>query len=489
MPLQPVKSIEMKQRNLWLQFTVALHLLLLIFSCNNRVTEISATVETTTENQLSNQRVSSLSMHHYVEELDIVLGDVKQGQIHNGIKTTQEVDAILGGFKEMGVGGIRIAIFADNVNPNPVIYDYLYTQAKAAGFKIFANPAKWEGGKRIANGILDDEEGGAGPSVLGKTAAKNALVSRIKAFTQQYQVDWVCPFNEDGRPGAFWYANQMDNIFSELHASDLNGATLIGPCTWGIEAGILVLDNTNIKDYISIATTHNLGFQHSLWPTFIASAGNLTVWDSETNQNKKFSNLDVRIDAAIKNGVDGLVIYDSFKGINWKSNASTLTVEGVDMNSGQDYKNWITQYYLIQNKETTDRIKPYENGIDNSLIVEVPNSWNGENSQWELIPVEGEWFRLRNRGSGVYMRPETNDDYANIRAKTNFTGLALHTQWRFIDVDGTHVFIENRGSGKRLKARNYDDISTTNDVDLIKINQVPDTWTGDWSQWSLIKAN
>ncbi|WP_349351596.1 RICIN domain-containing protein [Flagellimonas sp. MMG031] len=459
----------------------------ILFSCSHELQQVDLTHSDMSILESSNSfnLVSSISNHHYVQNLDIVLGDVKQGQIYNLYTTTTEIDNILDGFESMGVGGIRITIFAEGVNPNKPMFDYFYTEAKARGFKIFANPMEYRGGQKIANGMGPDQ--GTGPSVLGSTTATETLINRVIDFAQEYAVDWICPFNEDGGPGKHWTAAQMNTIFSSVHAANLNGAQLIGPCTYGIPEGIAVLNNTNIKDYISIATTHNLGFHHDKWPDFIAAAGPLPVWDSETNNRKKFPDKDVRIDAAINAGVDGLVLYNSLKGIDWTD--GTLTGTGVNANSGQDFKDKITQYYFVQNKETGDRIKPYTNFDNNSLIVEVPSYWNGVYSQWELVPVENGWYRLKNRGGGTYVRPETNNDFSNILSKTSFYGTALHVQWRTNDAGNGFVFIENRGTGKVLNARNYDDLGNNNDVEVIKIQQVPNFWTGNWSQWQLIEAN
>ena len=90
---------------------------------------------------------------------------------------------------------------------------------------------------------------------------------------------------------------------------------MIGPCAWGIPASITVLKNTDIEKYITVATTHNLGFNHEKWNEFIklAKAKGLPVWDSEVNRNKKFPNKSDRLTAALQAEVDGLVLYDSWK--------------------------------------------------------------------------------------------------------------------------------------------------------------------------------
>ena len=249
----------------------------------------------------------------YTNDMDHVLGDVKQAFITNRISTQAQVDNLLTGFKSMGVNGIRIPIFAEGLEPNKAMLDYFYRQAVAQGFLIFANPAQSSGGKRIANGILVGE-GGSVKDDPGKT---NALIERIRDFADEYpDITWINPFNEDGRPGAAWSAQQMNTIYSSLR-NTINDIELIGPGVWGLPASILVLQNTDVGDYVSVATTHNLGFHHGRWGQFInlARDNGLPVWDSEVNHNDKFGT-GTRLEAALENNVDGLVLYNSWQTIN-----------------------------------------------------------------------------------------------------------------------------------------------------------------------------
>ena len=248
----------------------------------------------------------------YTNDMDYVLGDVKQGFIQNRITSNAQCDNLLDGFEEMEVNGIRIPIFASNeLTPNKPVFDYFFNEAKARGFLIFANPAQGGGGIRIANGILN----GPVTSVRGDFAASQRLIDRIKEFASEYPCKWVNPFNEDGRPDSVWNIEQINQIYSSLY-NEVNGAELIGPCVWGIPASIRVMNETDIRKYITVATTHNLGFNHGSWPEFISIARNLDfpVWDSEVNvaQGNGMS----RLDSALANKVDGLVLYNSWNAIN-----------------------------------------------------------------------------------------------------------------------------------------------------------------------------
>lgn len=267
------------------------------------------------------------SKGRYVGNLTDVLGDVKQGQIQNRLKTKAQVDRVLEGFYRLGCNGVRITIFADGQNPNPEMYDYLYREAKRRGFRIFANPAQDAGGVRIANKRLE----GRGPPVLGSDRAAEILIDRIKRFAREYPCDWICPFNEDARTGSMWSEQQINMIFSKLRR-ELNGAELIGPCTWGISATIDLFRNTNIENHITVATTHNLGFEHEKWEEFLelARARRLPVWDSEVNHNRKYPDKMTRLEVALKVEVDGLVLYHAWKDLV-NRNTGQLTRSGMEV--------------------------------------------------------------------------------------------------------------------------------------------------------------
>lgn len=261
---------------------------------------------------------SAFSQSIYTNDMDYVLGDVKQRFITRQITTEAEADNLLIGFTTMKVNGIRIPIFPAGWDYDEVIMKYFFEQAKAQGFLIFANPAQDSGARRIASGSLL-----SGDLITTKNnpTATATVISTVSQFVLDYPgLKWVNPFNEDGQAGGNWTAAQMNAIYSGVKANMesyySNGQIpnipeLIGPCVWGLPASIQVMNNTNIADYITVATSHNLGFNNGQWPTFIAlaDAEGLPVWDSEVN-NSSNGGLS-RIDTALANNVDGLVIYNS----------------------------------------------------------------------------------------------------------------------------------------------------------------------------------
>lgn len=259
----------------------------------------------------------------YTNDMAYVLGDVKQAFINDKITTPAQCLALLEGFKTMKVNGIRIPIFAKGTEPNEQALVYFYQQADKAGFDLFANPVHWSGGQRVANGVFEEFEEEFGGPVKNDPVKTQALIDRILEIDALYpDLKWINPFNEDGSPGGAWSVAQINTIYSTLKR-DLKNAELIGACPWGIPAGIKMLKNTDIENYITVSTTHNLGFNHTSWTEFInlSHAAGLPVWDSEVNHNKKYEDKSTRLEAAIAYGVDGLMFYDSWKAIDLSSGA------------------------------------------------------------------------------------------------------------------------------------------------------------------------
>jgi hypothetical protein len=301
-----------------------------------------------------------------------VVGDVKQAFIQDKITTEEQADYLIQGMKNLGVNGIRIPIFADGVNPDEDMYQYFYNQAVAEGFLIFANPAQSSGGQRIANGILNGDL----TSVLNDDDATNTLIERIKDFATTYPCKWINPFNEDGSPDAAWSTDQMNTIYSSLYGN-VNGAELIGPCAWGIPASTRVLEETTILNYISIAATHNLGFDHEDWQDFIdlADDSDIPVWDSEVNHNDKY-NTGSRLEVAIAEEVDGLVMYNIWNTVDLSNGAIS--------NSGRE----LMEIYLDSIPTLTSYYQ-----IDSDGWAQGTTALVSEGSSLDLAPLpdDGSW--------------------------------------------------------------------------------------------------
>lgn len=290
---------------------------------------------------------NTFSQSIYTNDMDYVIGDVKQRFITKDITTETEADNLLKGFTTMKVNGIRLPIFPAGWDYDEAMMQYFFEEAKSQGFLIYANPAQDGGARRIASGTLLSADL---ISTNNNAAATATVISTVSQFALDYPgLKWINPFNEDGKAGAAWTAAQINEIYSSVKANmesyysngDIpNVPELIGPCAWGIPASINVMNNTNIGEYITVASSHNLGSNDSSWATFIALANSnttggvanpLPVWDSEVNNSiGRDGDTTTRIDAALANNVDGLVIYNSGSNI-FKDDGSLTALNQIYM--------------------------------------------------------------------------------------------------------------------------------------------------------------
>ncbi|WP_344928000.1 RICIN domain-containing protein [Aquimarina addita] len=355
---------------------------------------------------------------HYVNGMDYVLGDVKQAFIQNRITTQAQADNLLKGFREMKVNGIRIPIFPEGAIPNKAMLTYFYNQAVAQGFPIMANPAQSSGAKNIAC-----EGFGIDCNTRGVAARTNILIDHVKEFASEYKCKWINPFNEDGRTTHGWNASQMNTIYSSLYGN-VNGAEIIGSGAWGIPASIEVMRNTNISNYITVATTHNLGYDHGSWATFIdvARAKNLPVWDSEVNHNITEAanrNTTTRLVEAINRGVDGLVLYNSWKSINLTNGSINAAGQAV------------MDLFLVETAEIRTDKKYYIDciGVNKRLAADgesedpygTTTTTTGANVEWIFVPKGNGYYHIRRAAGGTKpgLRTVSNTALADMQATTS----------------------------------------------------------------------
>lgn len=407
----------------------------------------------------------------YVNNMDYVLGDVKQAFITNRITTTTQADNLIEGFKKMRVNGIRVPIFADGLTPNKPMFDYFFNNAKAAGFKIFANPAQSSGGHRIACGILN----GTLCAVKNVSSRTTTLINRIRDFAQEYPSDWINPFNEDGAPEAAWSTSQMNTIYASLQ-NGLNGAELIGPGVWGLPGGISVMNGTNIRNYISVATSHNLGFHHNRWADFIALADayNLPVWDSEVNNFDAFGT-GTRLEAAIAAGVDGLVLYNSW---------TTISLTDGSVNAGGQA---MMDLYL---KFRTDKKYYVENiGVNKRLAASGESedaygtsiNTTGADVEWVFVDKGNGYFHIRRAAGGS--KPGLRTDGTEFADMQAIASNGVQTYYDFSPGSATgsyHITLPDWRFGEGRKRLQ---MTTANDVKFVTTAS-----TGSWVSYRFVVA-
>ena len=295
----------------------------------------------------------------YTNDMDYVIGDVKQAFIQDKISTVAQINFLLAGFNTMKVNGIRVPIFPKGLEPNEPALKYFIEEAIKEGFDIFANPAQGTGGKHLATGEFFSDI-----SVKDDPVMTQNLIDRTLEFDKTYACKWINPFNEDSRTNTVWSTDQMNAIYKGVKEGLVN-AELIGSCAWGLGASLDIFNKTNIKDYITVSTSHNLGFEHSKWKTFIdlSHAAGLPVWDSEVNHNRKYEDKATRLEAALSYGVDGLVLYDSWKNINMTS--------GVVNDAGQVLMSMYIKPAALNEKVSSDS-KLFElSSFDGGFVVRL----------------------------------------------------------------------------------------------------------------------
>jgi hypothetical protein len=336
-----------------------------------------------------------------------ILGDTKQLFGNKKASTTDQLDYLLLGFRKMHCTGVRVPIFTKDSIPDPELLDYFIKEAIAHGFKIFANPMEWAGGQRLANGTRTV----IGDAVKDDDAKTQALIDRIIEFSAEYPCDWINAFNEDGQPDGSWSAAQFNTIYSSLYGN-VNGADLIGACPWGIPAAINVLKNTDIENYITVSTTHNLGFDHDSWDEFIelSRAASLPVWDSEVNINDKYGT-GTRIEVAVAKGVDGLVLYSSS--------------DAIDMSTGEiTNTDWLDN--ILASSSATITSSVYTIDSIALTISNVPYATTLTDFETNLIPTNGSSFITYQADSAI-IATDVQYGYKVIVTAEDKTTTAIYT--------------------------------------------------------------
>jgi hypothetical protein len=366
--------------------------------------------------------VAKAQQNIYTNDMDYVIGDVKQAFIQNKITTEEQAQYLIQGLKNLGVNGIRVPIFATGFTPNKQMFDYFYNLAVAEGFPIFANPAQSSGGQRVACGMLN----GTMCDVENDNTKTATLITTIETFANDYPCKWINPFNEDGRPGQAWSLSQINIIYDYLK-NNINGGELIGSGTWGLPAAIINMNNTNIKNNITVATSHNLGYNHEDWDDFIAvaDAANLPVWDSEVNHNiSESNNRGTRLEIAIAAKVDGLVMYNIWNTINL-SNGSINNSGKVMMAMYLKEMPELTSNYKVNNGAWTENSSAMVDLGSTLYLAPFPSegswSWTGPNG-FTANEREVSITNFNASNSGRYVASYTSNE-GNVNHFTFIAGL------------------------------------------------------------------
>jgi len=108
---------------------------------------------------------------------------------------------------------------------------------------------------------------------------------------------------------------------------------------------------------------------------------------------------------------------------------------------------------------------------ENYLIKMVPADIQETSITYEKIPVDNEWFYLRNIELNKFIKG-FDDDLIEM-ASTSYTG--PWTQWKLVDAGNGWFHIINKGLKKFIRGSDFN-----------RIELVDTTSTGTWTQWKLI---
>ena len=134
-------------------------------------------------------------------------------------------------------------------------------------------------------------------------------------------------------------------------------------------------------------------------------------------------------------------------------------------------------YVRIRNRQTGLYLRPAGADIDDGIEV-ADGDGDGDEYLWRRVASDGEFFYLRNKATGYYFRPATSTLGSEMLAKpTGWNG--TWTQW-WLDPadDGTEgaYYLVNRQNGTHIRPTNSSDPAVV---------QQPNTWRGTWTQWLL----
>ncbi len=106
------------------------------------------------------------------------------------------------------------------------------------------------------------------------------------------------------------------------------------------------------------------------------------------------------------------------------------------------------EYYVIRNKKSGKYLRP-ENGNGKSKIIAAnrrPNDW----FKWEKVPTTNGFFYLKNKQTGLHFRPVSKREGAQMETLTS-DARGTRTQWKTIPIAGDNFFfLKNRRTGKIL---------------------------------------
>ena len=112
-------------------------------------------------------------------------------------------------------------------------------------------------------------------------------------------------------------------------------------------------------------------------------------------------------------------------------------------------------YFYLQNVNNGKFIRPISDSVaaagaaNGSRIVQVPNTYRGNFTQWRKVTSSNGYFYLQNRATGMYFRPQTTSEFSKVEQRPNTWG-GDFTQWQFIDTNTGLATVANNETRELL---------------------------------------
>ncbi|NIJ45167.1 hypothetical protein FHR24_001606 [Wenyingzhuangia heitensis] len=138
----------------------------------------------------------------------------------------------------------------------------------------------------------------------------------------------------------------------------------------------------------------------------------------------------------------------------------------------------------IQNRASGKIIRPQAN-VDNGIIAQAPVSWTGNWTQWIIEDVDGTYFHLKNKETGMYLRPGTSDLNSSVIQSSTGIDSQWQTQWKKVTASDGYFYLQNRWTADYIRPIGDDDLDTTTGNNF-GLEQVATSLTWHYTQWRFV---
>lgn len=158
------------------------------------------------------------------------------------------------------------------------------------------------------------------------------------------------------------------------------------------------------------------------------------------------------------------------------------------------YVDWVRtwqledQEFFIKNRETGKKIRT-NGSVDFTNLEQVPYSWSGDPTKWKMVDAGNGYFYLKNTENDKFFRPLSDnttvtsdaDGTPIVQVPNTYTGDFTKFKKVSTSATGNYFYLENKATGMYLRPETANDYS--------KLQQRPNTYSGTWTQWQFVDVN